>query len=254
MNSRFFIGLDDTDFDDSIGTGAFSRELALYLNRQVAAVSNGITRHQFCLHPDIPYSSHNSSACIEVMFDGSIQPIVARCKEFIEFIQHPGADPGLCIAAKAQLSEEWLAFARLAKTQVVTKEDAFRLAERNQIYLSEHGGEGIGVIGALCGCALRMSGTDGRFISLKGIREIEGEVTIGDLKKCTPIQRVIDPSGDELSDTQTVMTNSWVRPDLVNNTITLRIQRDRKDGSYFCKKEKQKGTHDLKKNAHANNS
>lgn len=73
--------------------------------------------------------------------------------------------PGLCILEMSRLSgrEELIRFGRRAKGEVLTKAEAYDLAGRYGIRLSEHGGSGDGVIGALAGCALRLEGRDGRF-------------------------------------------------------------------------------------------
>ena len=95
---RFFIGLDDTDFGDSVGTGALARELMVHLERDLGADSHGVTRHQLLVHPEIPYTSHNSAACLEVECDATLESLVDTCSEFVQFLFHPGADPGLSIA------------------------------------------------------------------------------------------------------------------------------------------------------------
>lgn len=48
-----------------------------------------------------------------------------------------------------------VAFGQKAKTQVLTKDEAYRFAAEHFIHLTEHGGTGLGVIGALAGAGLR---------------------------------------------------------------------------------------------------
>ena len=54
-------------------------------------------------------------------------------------------------------------FGRRAKQEVLSKVLACDLAGELGIHLSEHGGTGDGVVGALAGIGLRLSGNDGRF-------------------------------------------------------------------------------------------
>lgn len=79
----------------------------------------------------------------------------------------PGSDPGLSIVVPERLEqpEELIAYGRKAKTTVISKEEAYEMAAARRIHVSEHGGTGQGVIGALAGAGLRLSGNDGR---LKG--------------------------------------------------------------------------------------
>lgn len=60
--------------------------------------------------------------------------------------------------------EALCAFGRRAQEVVCTKDEAYELARSIPwVHLSEHGGTGQGVIGALAGVGLRLSGDDGRF-------------------------------------------------------------------------------------------
>ncbi len=57
------ISIDDTDDADSEGTGEIAEIIADGLvGKELAAVGR-VTRHQLLIHPDIAYSSHNSSMC-----------------------------------------------------------------------------------------------------------------------------------------------------------------------------------------------
>ncbi len=48
------------------------------------------------------------------------------------------------------------------KGTVLAKEEAYETASKLGVHLSEHGGTGSGVIGALAGAGLRLGGNDGR--------------------------------------------------------------------------------------------
>jgi len=52
---------------------------------------------------------------------------------------------------------------RRATCSVLTKKEAYPLAEKLGIHLSEHGGTGDGVVGALAESGLRMTGNHCRF-------------------------------------------------------------------------------------------
>jgi hypothetical protein len=74
-----------------------------------------------------------------------------------------------------------IAYARSAKQSVLKKETAYALAEELGIHLSEHGGTGQGIIGALAGAGLRLYGHDGR---VKGKVEVAADgavLTVADL-------------------------------------------------------------------------
>lgn len=139
-----------------------------------AIVKNGwgersrVTRHQLYVHEDIPYTSHNSSMCFEVYIkEVYIEEMKRYFIEYLEKNHAEGSDPGLCIIDFSTLSdgtkEALISFGKKAKKEVLTKDEAYEFARKHQIHLTEHGGTGIGVIGALAGCGLRLTGNDGRF-------------------------------------------------------------------------------------------
>lgn len=93
------------------------------------------------------------------------------------------ADPGLAMAflpahdergreIEGQI-EKLIAFGKRTKQEYCTKASAYELAQSIPwLSLTEHGGDGQGVVGALAGIGLRLSGSDGRFrgkINLSGL-------------------------------------------------------------------------------------
>ena len=61
-----YIGIDDTDNPDTRGTGFRARQLVDRLHDRDMARTVGVTRHQLLVDDRIPYTSHNSSACLAV--------------------------------------------------------------------------------------------------------------------------------------------------------------------------------------------
>jgi hypothetical protein len=61
---KILVAIDDTDNLESKGTGFRARELAALLHQNDFGHIIGVTRHQLFVHTNIPYTSHNSSACI----------------------------------------------------------------------------------------------------------------------------------------------------------------------------------------------
>src|SRR5512135_1687537 len=130
---RILIGIDDTDNDTSIGTGRLARQLAAECQERGMAVT-GVTRHQFLVDPAIPYTSHNSGACI--MIDADVDVAAATFAfDFIAERSAAGSDPGVCIAPADRVSDELMEFGRAASREVLTMEQAFALAARAGVLL-----------------------------------------------------------------------------------------------------------------------
>lgn len=190
-----FICIDDTDNLDSIGTGQVLENLIAALREQGLAECSFVTRHQLFIHPDIAYTSHNSSMCCSAVTD-CLDEAAAFCRTYMDTHCAEGSDPGLCVVIPKQLgsAEPLLDFGRRAKTSVLSKTDAYELAAQcgGGIFLSEHGGTGDGVIGALAGCGLRMSGSDGRIKGKLRPDTAEEVLTVADFCRKYHMDRVLD--------------------------------------------------------------
>ena len=186
---RILLSIDDTDDIDSRGTGELASLIAEELEGNGWGRCGFVTRHQLFVHPDIPYTSHNSAMCFDVeLKEGCLDRVVDHASAFLARESAAGSDPGLCVAVMDRLAdpEALISFGRQAKCVVLTKADAYAVAGSIGVHLSEHGGTGDGVIGALAGAGLRLSGSDGR---LKGqIRFAPDERILSVAKLCNRVE------------------------------------------------------------------
>ena len=232
------ICIDDTDNLESVGTGRLSRMLAEELTKRGLVSNTSVTRHQLLVHPEIPYTSHNSSACIEgIPSNGGLQNIIDCAKNFLLKNFHEGADPGLCVSEKYAVTEGLQKFGMRAQKEVLTMEEARDVADQLGVYIWLGGGTGQGFIGAMAGVGLRSTGNDGRFIELKGIREVKGVKSVGYILSQTAISRVATVSGETLADHELVNTQNWIRPNLYHKEIVFFVQ---KIGTLWRSTEKKK--------------
>ena len=181
---KVLICIDDTDNLESRGTGELAENLAAEIQDRKWGHCEFVTRHQLLVHPDIPYTSHNSSMCFAADIDAQHLPaLMERAKAFLVEESAPGSDPGLAIAIPERLSDETalIDFGQRAKNEVLRKQDAYDLAAGLDIHLSEHGGTGQGVVGALAGIGLRMSGNDGRIKGWLRIPTNDGLAKVSDI-------------------------------------------------------------------------
>lgn len=188
------ICIDDTDnIDIKRGTGQLASELAGQIAELGWGSCQAVTRHQLLVHPDVPYTSHNSAMC----FAADIKPqhledIIRYGGEFLERERAVGSDPGLCVVIPERLTNPgWLiAYGFSAKQEVLNKDYAYSVAAELGVHLSEHGGTGDGVVGALAGTGLRLSGNDGRFRGKFYIAMPGESLTVADIYAKTYITRV----------------------------------------------------------------
>ena len=145
---RVLVSIDDTDnIHVKRGTGQLASEIAEAVEKFGWGRSEPVTRHQLLVHPDIPYTSHNSSMCFSAdIQEEHLNDIIDYASDFLVRESAAGSDPGLCVVAVDRLMRPgWLiAFGYMAKHEVVTIEDAYILAEELGVHLSEHVGNGRG--------------------------------------------------------------------------------------------------------------
>ncbi len=233
---HYLIGIDDTDNLESRGTGHRARQMADFLAQKGLAQPLGITRHQLLVSPEIPYTSHNSSACISVEADPSNESeLWSVCCEFLLAESASGSDAGLCIATWESVSPEVCGFGLSAKQVVLTQSDAVEVAQRNAIRLQGLTGTHGGVIGALAGVGLHCAGNDGRFLWLPGLREISGRMKVSELCTRGNIGGVRPLNGDNLASETLVDVGEWVRPILSGGQAILYVEEQNNEWHILSK-------------------
>lgn len=201
---QIYLSIDDTDNLNSPGSGQLAETLAGELQQEGLTLKcSNISRHQLFFNEAIPYTSHNSSMCFSaVTGDDKLNDIIEFTRQFLRRTAAPGSDPGLCVAVDSKLLDRdaLTAFGLKAKKTVLSKQDAYSLADKTGVHLSEHGGTGDGVIGALAGTGLRLQGNDGRF---RGWLDLGAKGTIttpSSLCMHSFVDAVVDDNGQALAD------------------------------------------------------
>jgi len=220
---NLLIGIDDTDNLESRGTGYRVRQLANWLAENELAIPQAITRHQLLVDPQIPYTSHNSSACMSIETQNA-EDVWEASREFLLRESAIGSDVGLCLAPIELICEPVLDFARRAKLEVLTMLEAEQTASTSQIRLAGLTGTGGGIIGALAGVGLHHAGEDGRFLWLPGLRELQGAYPIAQICLTAHIDRVCTLDGANLTPETLVNVGEWVRPVLRGGQATLFVE------------------------------
>ncbi|MBO6153076.1 MAG: hypothetical protein J6O85_01680 [Clostridia bacterium] len=198
---RLLICIDDTDSKTSEkGTGAIAEDIRDMVVETFDAPVSFISRHQLLIHPDVPYTSHNSSMCFGTEIpEDRYDELVERTLEVVSTESDPESDPGVAIADLDAIdTEAAIAYGKACKRILMHKTDAYAIAEQAGFFLKELGGTGDGIIGAAAGIGLRAWGYDG---TMKGKpKDIEGKktYTAEELLKTKYIERVVDTDGNDL--------------------------------------------------------
>lgn len=226
---RILVGIDDTDNHESRGTGFRARDFGLHLMSKGLARLKGVSRHQLYVHPDIPYTSHNSALCLDLEWrDGNdLTPLIDGCRAYLAENAAAGSDAGFCVAPFEAIGDDLVAFGRDAKSTVLTKADAAALAVRSGFHLEGVTGDHGGIIGSLACVGLRKSGHDGRFVWVEGVRNLAGITTIGALLGATGIDVLqgVQHQACDYKDSDRIDVSPWPRPVLLNHKAVLLIEK-----------------------------
>lgn len=236
------IGIDDTDNLDSRGTGYRARCLTEALQANDFGTVTGVTRHQLLVDDAIPYTSHNSSACIRLESGngGSVTAVIDFCRTFLLEDAAEGSDVGLCVAA-LEAAARVQAYGRRAQKEVLQRTEAEALAASLQICLEGLTGDHGGKIGALAAVGLHSAGDDGRYIWVRGIRDLEEQtLSRDDLARMTGIERVCTVAGMEIDDpAQKIYLGSWPRPVRDAGRATLLVEKHHGENAHWKVLDKQ---------------
>jgi hypothetical protein len=192
-----YISLDDTDTRESRGTGRLARAIARNLTESGFRVS-GVSRHQLLVHPDIPYTSHNSCAVIHVENGSDPGHLFGLVRNMVQEDFVEGSDPGLAVARHGDILPEITEFGLRAKRDVLTQKMAQDLADHADVALEGLGGTNGGIIGALAGLGLAVTGNDGRYVQFGNLRELTGDLLAGDIL-ASGVSRICTLSGDTIT-------------------------------------------------------
>ncbi|MEG1584148.1 MAG: hypothetical protein RR131_04835 [Anaerovorax sp.] len=228
---RILICVDDTDdLTKTTSTGTVAELIAQEVEKLGGMTELGITRHQLLLHDEIAYTSHNSSMCFPADIEASMyQEVCGIAKKVLLENVVPSACPGLCICIPEKLSnpEALIEFGFRGKKEVLKKEEAYAVAqELGGIALTEHGNTGAGVIGALCGIGLRLSGWDGTFRGK--LKAKDGKTLLSAKEFCeeTGVVQVLDLEGRHIAQTALLSLEKSAKAVLWNGKKTVMVDEN----------------------------
>ena len=224
-----YIGFDDTDnLTADRGTGKLARWFENELPEGCHV--EGVVRQQLLVDDRIPYTSHNSSACVIVHApDPSlVDLLIDRATEHVKRHSLEGSDPGLCVACGGDAGlARLIAFGRACTARIVTQKEALDAAFNS--HLSGHGGTNDGIIGAAAAVGLTASGWSGRFIEYGRLRELPDPVRVSGLESAGILVVSGDRDAKVPGPDDLVHTKGWLRPRLWGRRAVLLVT-PRKEG------------------------
>lgn len=204
---NLFVCIDDTDNLDSIGTGELLENMMREAAVRGLAKSGFVVRYQFLVDDAIPYTSHNSAMCCTAQTDDRAA-FTSFCESYLHHNAAAGSDPGLCVLTDDKTLDyaPLITFGKLAQTKVLTKAQAYAAAKAfgKDVHLSEHGGTGDGVIGALAGAGLRAGKEEGRIKGKLHPPMDRIEWTTAEFAAAYGVERFADEAGNDVTEARTL--------------------------------------------------
>jgi hypothetical protein len=212
---KVYLGFDDTDnYDSQYGTGKLVRWFQSAMPEGCACL--GVVRQQLFVCDEIPYTSHNSAACLiaEMPEPDLMNETIERAVDHLKHHAIDGSDPGLCVVAEFDSSiESLIDFGHFCTRAVSTQRQAIEAAKK--AHLSGHGGTNDGIIGAAAAVGLTASGWCGRFIEFGNLRNIPDEVSVSKLNHMGIEVVSMERDAKVPAPHDKVITNGWLRPRLL---------------------------------------
>ena len=217
MKFKFLLCIDDTDeLGGEISTGLLAEEIAAFAD-SFAPVSF-VTRHQLLLDPRINYTSHNSCMCFEAWLTESQKQSA------------PSAAPGIAAAFEKDIvnAQELISFGKSAKEIFFSSEQAFETASTQNVFLKELKSGARGVIGALAGIGLRLSGNDGKIMGKFELKE--SNLSVAELLGLNFIEAVADENFKPLSPDESVNLIGALKSVFLDFKATLLVKKEADGG------------------------
>jgi len=213
MKFKFLLCIDDTDeLGGEISTGLLAEEITAFAG-SFAPVSF-VTRHQLLLDPRINYTSHNSCMCFEAWLTESQKQSA------------PSAEPGIAAAFEKDIvnAQELISFGKSAKEIFFSSEQAFETASTQNVFLKELKSGARGVIGALAGIGLRLSGNDGKIMGKFELKE--SNLSVAELLGLNFIEAVVDENFKPLSPDERVNLIGALKLVFLDFKATLLVKKE----------------------------
>lgn len=223
-----YIGIDDTDNLTSPGTGSRARELIELLEEKKLAKGLAVTRHQLLVDDRVPYTSHNSSACLVIkpFTNISHDQLMDCCRNYLLEIAAEGSDVGLCLADVKQ-AQAVIQFGEKAKVELVMQDEAYRTAKQHNIRLEGLTGDHQGIIGSMSAVGLHVHGNDGRYLWPRDIRVFYDQtLSISAVKNHRGIDKIALIDGSEINDeTAKIYLGGWPRAVRIDHQAVLLVEQ-----------------------------
>ena len=233
MTMFYLIGIDDTDNESTPCTGQLGWELGLRLESLGDCRLLSVTRHLLLQNKALPGCGENAAACLLIeSTPEKHRDLELASRQYLLRNSARGADPGFVLAPWNLITPAISAWGRLAKQELLNRQDAMQLVRSAGIAAAGLIGSGKGVIGALAAVGLFHTGSDGRYYWLPGLRELNGIYSVDELMTACPFDRLENRYGRRPIPRERIFIDGWARPILRDGKALLLLEASEKGKPY----------------------
>ncbi|MEN6461564.1 MAG: hypothetical protein ABFC94_09385 [Syntrophomonas sp.] len=224
---KIYVAIDDSRQLDGGKAGVTASSLTKAIEDNGWGTCTIPSRHRLYPNPVTGCKKHNTARSFSAEInEENLSEFIDYACNMIKTIVTPDSNTGLAIAVPEQMenTDELIEYAYKAKEELVSKDEAFELAKKPGIYLFELSGSGQGIIGALAGAGLNMTGNDGQF---RGKLELSKEeyyiATVKEIIEKTYVEQVKNMDFENLSDDEYVRMGEKVKVVKLDDKYTLLV-------------------------------
>ncbi len=224
---KIFVGIDDSRQLDGYKAGETASWLSKAIEKNGWGKGAIPSRHRLYFHPSIACKKHNTARSFSADLDEPyLEAFIAYACSMVKSNITLDSNTGLAIAVPELMEnpDDLIEYAYRVKEEIVSKDEALKMAKKPGLYLFELSGNGQGVIGALAAAGLRATGNDGQF---RGKLKLgTGEYYIANVREIiekTYVEQVKNMDFENLGEDDHVRMGEKVKVVLLDDKYTLMV-------------------------------
>ena len=227
MDIKIFVAIDDSRQLDGAKAGETASILTIFIEENGWGKCAIPSRHRLYSHPDTGCIKHNTARSFSAdIGEQYLQEFLDHACKLIKTTGAPNSNAGLAVVVPELIenAEDLIDYSYRAKEELVGKAEALEFGKQPGIYLFALSGSGQGIIGALAGAGLRITGNDGQFRGKLHIGTGEDYIaTVQEIVDKTYVEQVKNMDFDNLNSDEYVRMGEKVKVVLLDNKYTLMV-------------------------------
>ncbi|HEX3011703.1 MAG TPA: hypothetical protein VHQ70_06640 [Syntrophomonadaceae bacterium] len=224
---KIILAIDDSRQIDGAKAGKTTSTIANFIEENGWGKCSIPSRHRLYPHPSTGCKKHNTARSFSADLEKKYLPgLIDYACNLVKTTGDTQSNAGLAIIIPELMENQNLLidYAYKAKDELVSKEEALEFSGRPGIYLFELSGNGRGIIGALAGAGLRLTGNDGQFRGKLHIGTGEDYIaTVREIIDNSYVQQVKNMDFEDLNSDECVRMGEKVKIVLLDHKYTLMV-------------------------------